>query len=334
MFERARIKLTIWYLLIIMLISVMFSLAIYRILTGELDNEVRHVATRYLQEFGPIPPGQRIIIESNAIEGAENRIKYSLIYINLVILGVAGIGGYILAGITLKPIKNMIEEQKRFITDASHELRTPLTSLKSEIEVYLRSKQHTIKESDVLLKSNLEEVNKLQYLSDSLIQLANPSQPQNTKALTKVSLKNVLEKAKIKYEMAAKQKNIIIQVSEKDYSILGNQDNLVQLFGIFIDNAIKYSPQKSIVRISMKKTDPFIQVSITDKGIGIAEKDISHIFDRFFRADISRTKQNVSGYGLGLSIAKDIVKSIDGEIAVKSNPGKGTTFTINLPVSG
>lgn len=203
MFHRARLKLTLWYLLIIMLISIMFSLTIYRLLTNELDREFHRISQRYEQTYGAPPPP---LPEPGTLQAAEDRIRNSLIYVNLIILGVAGLGGYILAGLTLKPIQEMLDDQNRFIADASHELRTPLTSLKSEIEVYLRGKNHTIKESNELLQSNLEEVNKLQNLSDNLIELSHQQKVDNVDLFAKVSLLEALQNAKKKIRKSSKAK--------------------------------------------------------------------------------------------------------------------------------
>ena len=131
MFQSARLKLTAWYLLIIMLVSIAFSVAIYRVLIAEFARVERmQRSRRTLQVPSEL---RRPVIDPEVLKESENRLRATLILINLIILGAAGGSGYFLAGRTLRPIKDMVEEQSRFITDASHELRTPLTSLKSEV---------------------------------------------------------------------------------------------------------------------------------------------------------------------------------------------------------
>lgn len=328
MFHKARLKLTLWYLCIIMLISVMFSITIYRLISNELEREFYRISDRYEREYQLQP--STLDPETAVLQDSEDRVRNSLIYVNLIILGVAGIGGYLLAGITLRPIKTMIDEQNRFITDASHELRTPLTSLKSEIEVYLRGENKTEKESTALLKSNLEEVNKLQYLSDYLIQLAQYSYAKKG-TTEKNSLKVILQNAQNKLEKAALQKHITIKLPKNNYYILANKEELTQLFTILIDNAIKYSYEKNTIIISTHKEAHMLSIDVIDTGIGIEKEAIPHIFDRFYRADSSRTKQNIPGYGLGLSIAKNIVQDHHGTITVQSEINKGSTFTVKLP---
>src|SRR3989344_8850426 len=163
MFKKARLKLTAWYLLIIMLISLAFSIAIDHLLTLELTRVERVQRLRQERRIPRIPA-----IDPEVIEETKNRLRINLILINLGILGAAGVAAYFLAGRTLKTIKNMVDEQNRFITDSSHELRTPITSLKTEMEVNLRDKKLN-KDTRKILESNLEEVNSLQSLSDNLI---------------------------------------------------------------------------------------------------------------------------------------------------------------------
>lgn len=333
MFIATRIRLTIWYLLIIMLISSMFSVAIYRILTNELERGFHRISERYTQAYRSLQPIQLQELEPSYLQASESRILWVLIDINSIIFVVSAIGGYILAGVTLKPIRSMMEEQNRFITDASHELRTPITALKSEIEVYIRGKKHTVKSADDILKSNLEEVNNLQILSDSLIELAQQKKPQKQNSFTPVSLSIVVQNAVKKIQKAAKQKNIAIETKMNTYTVQGNEERLIQLFTLLLDNAVKYSFEKTTIKISAHQTDGSITIAIQDEGIGIEAKDIPHIFDRFYRADISRTKQEIPGYGLGLSIAKKIVTEHSGSIAVQSELHKGTTFTIAIPMT-
>ncbi len=328
MFRSARIKLTAWYLLIIMLVSVSFSAAIFRVLTTELDRIVQVERLELEHRFPQFP----ILLNPDLLAETKQRLLFRLVVINLLILAGSAWAGYLLAGRTLNPIKDMVDEQNRFITDASHELRTPLTSLKSEIEVNLRDKNLSLDQAKNLLKSNLEEVNSLQVLSDGLIRLTQYQKGHSNLSIDDVSLADVSREAVRKVTNAAKEKKITIVNDIPSAHIQGNQTALIELLVIFLDNAIKYSPKQSPVRLSSKKSDGRIRIVIADGGIGIAEKDVPHLFDRFYRADKSRTKTDVSGYGLGLSIAKQIVDQHNGSIRVTSKFNKGTTFTIELPL--
>lgn len=343
MFHSARLKLTSWYLLIIMLISISFSMAIFRVLSAELERVQRF--QRFRVEYRlperlhiQMPPALREelsrpnLAEPDIFAETKNRIKIILTAINLVILFISAGLGYLLAGRTLKPIQEMVSEQSRFITDASHELRTPLTSLRSEIEVSLRDDKLTFPEARKLLVSNLEEVNNLQVLTDGLIKLTQYQKGENGFSLSIVTLDTIVNEAVRKVANIAKQKQISVLNKAGKFTIEGNKQALTEMLVIFLDNAIKYSHAKAKVCLASEKIDGHIIFSIADNGIGIHAEDIPYLFDRFYRADKSRTKTETSGYGLGLSIAKQIIDRHKGSVKVKSTVGKGTTFSIKLPI--
>lgn len=336
MFQSARIKLTAWYLVIIMTISLLFSFAIYSSINYEFQRfqkmEIKIQQDLDGDMFLP-PPSQNHYYrighpDKSIIESSKRRLLLNLGLINLAILFVSGAAGYFLAGRTLRPIQKMVDEQKRFITDASHELRTPLTSLRSEIEVGLRNKKLTMENAKRLLKSNLEEVVNLQTLSDNLLELAQNGRLIDRKAFQSVSLQTVIKSAIKRVEPLAKSKNITLNERVGNHSILGIPERITEVFVILLDNAIKYSANNREVIISTKAVDKYITVEVKDQGVGIAAGDLPHIFERFFRVTKSRSKNTVSGYGLGLSIAKKIVEAHGGEIGATSKLGKGTTFKL------
>ena len=341
MFHSARIKLTAWYLLIIMLISLSFSVAIYKVLTAELDR-VESIQ-RLRLENGPferpqiLPPDIRdetfrqFRLDPQLINETKDRLFVILTFINLAILGSSTVAGYFLAGRTLKPIKEMVDDQNHFVTDASHELRTPLTSLKSEIEVNLRDKNLNLSQAKKLLTSNLEEVNNLQALSDGLIKLTQYQKGYKNLNVGEVSLASVVSDAVKKVINLAKNKKLSIINEVGDYKFSANRESLAELFVILLDNAVKYSPSKTKVTLTSQKTDGYLEVKIADQGYGIGKEDLPHLFDRFQRAEKSRSKAKASGYGLGLAIAKRIVDSHHGTIKVRSELNKGSVFTVQLP---
>lgn len=175
MFINARIKLTAWYLLIIMAVSLSLSAIIYRIQLSEIQRVEFAFRTRLGQRLEAnrgLGPMASLISDPEVLEEAKNRITISLVFLNAGIFVVSGGLGYFLAGRTLRPIQEMLDEQSRFVSDASHELKTPITSLKSAFEVYLRNSKPTLPKSKILIRESLEETNKLQALTESLLQLA------------------------------------------------------------------------------------------------------------------------------------------------------------------
>lgn len=342
MFHSARLKLTAWYLLIIMTVSILFSGIIYQVLTLEINRFDRMHRLRIQEQLEegidmPPPPGpQRIrtmIEDPELVEETKQRVLFSLLVLNGSILAISGVLGYILAGRTLKPIQEMTDEQKRFISDASHEIKTPLTSLKTAFEVFLRSKKKNIKEAEEIIEDSIAEVDKLQSLSDALLKLSNFEKPNPSVMNDTFSIDTVIKKAVKKANYLAKTKQITIKQDIKPFTMKGNQDSIVDLLVIILDNAIKYSPEKSTIEVRTNSSTTTGNIEIKDPGIGIDEKDLKHIFERFYRSDSARTKSNGNGYGLGLSIAKKIVELHKGHISASSKTGKGTAITIQFPLT-
>lgn len=257
----------------------------------------------------------------------------TLAAINGIILLIAGGLGYFLAGKTLQPIKTMLDEQNRFIGDASHELRTPLTALKTTTEVALRNKNLSLADTKKILAENVTEINQLQTLSDNLLQLTQYQNNGSSTHFKYFSLADIVQLAIKRTTPLADKKRIKIRNQTSNPQLFGNPISLTDALVIFLDNAIKYSPNLSVVTISSARQKDELFLSIKDQGIGIDQKDLPHIFDRFYRADSARAKANFGGYGLGLSIAKAVIDLHRGAISVTSKKNKGTTFTIKLPVA-
>ncbi|MDD3887712.1 MAG: HAMP domain-containing sensor histidine kinase [Patescibacteria group bacterium] len=333
-FKSAYLKLTAFYVLIVMIISVFFSLVLYRISSNELNQSLRQ-QMRNLQELQFFEGSMNYIsdfelMRLQQLAQANHNLKYYLIYFNSVIFVVSFGLGYFLAKRTLKPIRQMMESQNRFTADASHELRTPLTAMKSEIEVNLRDQNLNLENAKKLLRSNLEEVEKLENLSSSLLKLANYENNKNL-AMENVALEDIIAESYLRVERQAKEKQITFENDLKNIKINGNRDSLIQLFKILLDNAIKYSKPNSKIFILMDKIGNDAVIKVRDQGMGIEEEDLKHIFDRFYRTDLSRSKNKNNGYGLGLSIAMQIVKMHKGKINVESQINQGSEFTVILP---
>lgn len=331
MFKSAYLKLTIYYVAIIMLLSISFSVIIYKIATLELNQGLNRQSRIFRELPGnnfPKPPNidfENIQLEQ--LKESQNNLKNQLVYLNIIILLLFSAISYFLAKRTLRPVAEMVESQNRFTADASHELKTPLAAMRTEIEVGLRDKKFDFNNAKKLLNSNLEEITKLELLSNTLLNLAR-YQEQVKLDFYEISLEEIIIEAFEKVESKAQAKEIIFKNKLDNVVIHGNRQSLVELFVILIDNAIKYSPKKSIININISKEKNKVKVSIKDYGIGIKSSDLPYIFNRFYRADQSRNKEKVDGYGLGLSIAKEIVELHNGEIKVASSIGKGSEFGV------
>ena len=226
----------------------------------------------------------------------------------------------------LENVRSLTETQKRFTQDVSHEIRSPLTSLRGNIEVALRKKR-TPEEYEDVLKSSLFDVIRLIRITDDLLFLARADN-------------NIIELRKNWFDLNHLLRAIIGRFDHEGISIhedyregieyYGDINLLEQAFSNIIQNSIKYTPSGGSVTVSTDEDDNSIRVKITDTGIGIPEKDLPHIFDRFYRVDKERSRK-FGGTGLGLSIAKWIIDNHGGTISVESKINNGTVFTISLP---
>jgi len=335
-FKLAYFKLTVFYVLIIMAVSITFSLSLYKISSDELGQGLGR-QSRVIKELPKnnfidafLPDFEEIRREQ--LKESNQRLQTNLVYFNLLILFLSSLLGYFWAKKTIQPIEEMVLAQNRFTADASHELRTPLTAMRSEIEVFLRDQNQSLSEGKKLLSSNLEEIEKLEALSGALLKLAKYQEDVKSD-FKRTSLIKIITKAFEKVESLAEKKLIDFENRFSEVEVVGDQISLIELFVILLENAIKYSSEKKTISISVESDSHYAIVKIKDQGSGIKASDLPHIFDRFYRADHSRTKNEDSGYGLGLAIAKNIVDLHQGIIGAKSEQGLGSEFTVKLPIS-
>ncbi|HMI09637.1 MAG TPA: ATP-binding protein [Candidatus Saccharimonadales bacterium] len=325
MFQSATVKLTAWYLAILVAISLLFSIVIYSTASSEIVTRLGYFKQDPRIMLN-IPANRFDSLRDIQVNEARNNLIISLIITNLCIWIAGGVGSYYLARRTLTPIEEAHEAQSRFTSDASHELRTPLASMKTEIEVALRDPALTKGEMREQLASNLEEVNKLTKLSQTLLQLSQLDHKNIPKEKVKLSptVKSVIEK----FDKTGER---IGFADAKAHNVLANQSSIEELLTILLDNALKYSPSDSQVKVSLMKQKQMSGFEISNEGQGISAEVLPHIFDRFYRADSSRTNGDKKGYGLGLALAKKIVELHSGELTVSSAEGKVTTFRVLLP---
>lgn len=331
MFASATLKLTVSYLSILIVICLVFSFIIFELSTAEISKRLERLQIRVEGSSQVVTlPGPVTLNEVRLNQTAEARtnIFFGLLYMNLAVIGLGGVGSYLLAKRTLRPIALAHEAQSRFTADASHELRTPLAIMKSEIQVTLRDKKISNKEYKDVLESTLEEVDKLTNLSESLLALSRfDDSAINLKEAVPVadSVTRAIKTLGIPAE------RLSLTLNSKT-SIQGNVAMIVDIWRILLDNAVKYSPEASLISVEAVSNGRMCTVTVQNAGKGIANADIKHIFDRFYRGEKSRssTPGMPQGYGLGLSLAKNIVDLHKGTIAVESKPGS-TKFTVVLP---
>jgi len=240
-------------------------------------------------------------------------------------------------------------QMKQFSSDASHELKTPLTILKGEVEVMLR-KERTSKEYEQTLRSNLEEINRMSQIVEDLLNLSKADTGEIRLNKEDVNLTEILNEVVVQMERLAKTKKLHLSATNhhQDIHIFGDALRLRELFINLIENGIKYTEEGGSIHIILQKEYPppvtgqpdwverekgqFVKIIVSDTGIGIAKEDQERIFNRFFRVDKARSREQ-GGSGLGLSICKWIVEAHQGEIGVESELAKGSSFIVRLPLS-
>lgn len=317
-FDKATLKLTAIYTGIIMVISICFSLVIGAIAMGEVRRPFRvptsFIELRMSDDFNKA--------YEDRIDKVEAKVWFSLILINLNVLIIAVVTSYLFARWTLKPIEKAMDDETRFVSDASHELRTPLATMRMENEILLRDKEAKKEDYKEQVKSNLEEIDKLRALTDTLLKLSSSAKTERSEVAVGEATVNAIERI----SHAAEAKNIAIDDKMHDFKVTANGDALSEIIYIYLDNAVKYAPKDSTIEISSDNKKK--SITVRDQGSGIAEKDLANIFNRFYRADESR---NSEGFGLGLSLAKRLADQMGAEVSASNNPnGKGAAFTVSF----
>ncbi len=226
----------------------------------------------------------------------------------------------------LSRLEEGFSRERQFTSDASHELRTPLAAMQAILSV-TRGKQRSPEEYETAMDDLLEETGRLRALTDDLLYIARgDSRP--IAPYEKVDLSNLLTDVSESLRPLAESKGLLLKQNiQGGLYLLGNSDALIRAFVNLLDNAIKYTDHGEIVVDAQKNENNVIEIAISDTGRGIDQVHLVHIFDRFYRADESRTTQ---GFGLGLSIVQEIVKAHNGTIAVSSQIRMGTTFHIHF----
>lgn len=243
----------------------------------------------------------------------------------------AQIRGAVLVLQDLSEMRQQEQLQKEFVANVSHELRTPITAVRVTAEALLAGAKDDPKLLDRFLSTLVKESERLSLLIDDLLEIATREAGRIHAHKNQVSVKEVVDRILIVCgpEAARNDIEVIVDVPE-DTTAYADERQLEQVIGNLVDNAIKYTPEGGSVHISGSEDEASTIVAVSDTGIGIPKGDVTRIFERFYRVDKARSRQ-LGGTGLGLAIVKDIVEGHRGNIAVQSQLGKGSTFTIVLP---
>lgn len=320
MFSSARIRLTIWYLGILAVIIGLLSFVLYRILVNLHRAELRAIspATR-----GPIA---RLFAEHQPTMALE------IVVADAVLLLLAGVGAYLLAGRTLRPINLALVRQQQFAAAASHELRTPLTALQGTIEVALLRRREP-EEYERVLRDSLTDLTLMSLLIKDLLTMARAQHDADAMAVMELDLCTLAHQvaATLQPQAEAKQQSLHVDLAGP-LPVLGDSLKLRQVLLNLLDNAVHYTPPGGTVRLTGTHSHNQVQVEVRDTGEGIDVAHIRHVFEPFYQVDPDRGDSH-GRVGMGLAIADWIVKAHGGTLSVKSQPGIGSVFTLTLPLA-
>ena len=279
-----------------------------------------------------LPTGYRITsIDVTLQQSVLNRLIITFAIVTFVMLLIILVISWFLTERSIKPVKEAFEKQKQFISDASHELKTPLAVIRTNVDVLLDG---SLTDDKKWLSYIKEEVERMGRLTNDLLYLTQMDGAEDLQMMKSTfNLSERLEHLLLGLEVMAFEKKISLDAQiEPALNCFGNPEQLSQVGMILLDNAIKYTPENGHIKVSLIKTPHHLLFSVSNSGAGITSEDLPFIFDRFFRADRSRTRENGS-YGLGLAIAHAIVSHHGGKITCESTPGEWTTFTVKLKIT-
>lgn len=322
-------------------------LGLDRIIFNKKDlNHIRqlHVQNSYGQD-----EIYRVILTEMNIESVSTNIKYAAVLINtsqleqisqnheqLIVVVMASfwilslLASLYLARVSVKPLLESIQKQQSFVENASHELRTPLAVLQNRLETLFRKPEATIMESSESIASSLEEVRNMRLLTTNLLNLAR--RDDGIKPELGEVEPDFFNTTFTNYEMIASENNRVFHFENRIHrTIITDKLLLKQLMTILFDNAVKYTEEEGDIHFVIATTERNLYLSVADDGIGISAADKKKIFDRFYRVDKARTRQK-GGFGLGLSLAKQIVDALKGTISVKDNKPHGTIFEVKIAI--
>jgi signal transduction histidine kinase len=312
--DKAVLKFSAIFTLILMVLSVGYSVTVYTATDSEMSRER---APRVM-----VWQGNKVDVEVLFRERADivrQNLLIELVILNGIVLLAGAFGSYFLARWALSPVEKSMEQQAQFVSDASHELKTPLAVIVTENEVTLRDLKAGKDDYKKQIESNLEEGEKLRALTERLLKLSQDERLE----LAEVDLGRLVEGVCERAAKSAGIKKIIIDNKVVKRKVKTNAEALSEIVYILLENAVKYSPAQSVVTMDYKKG----KLLVSDQGPGILEKDLPRIFDRFYRAEKSRTS---TGYGLGLSLAQKLAEQLNLKIEAKNHKPHGATFAIVL----
>ena len=271
-------------------------------------------------------------LQQQVADADRRQLLMALAIVDSGTLAISVLLGWFLAGRTLTPIREAMDRQKQFITDAAHELSTPLSVMKAGLETIEAGGKQAVKDYRNLNKDLLQETNRLADLTSDLLFLSSSDSSTPAAVNGVVDISAVCASGAELLNSYAGQNSVhLTSTIQPGLQIAGDESQIKRLVLNLLKNAVDYNTKGGLAHLSLKTSDNEIILKITDTGIGMNEKDLPLVFDRFFKADSARERSR-SGNGLGLSIVKEIVALHNGQIKIESSLGEGTSVVAVFPL--
>ena len=271
-----------------------------------------------------------IMTNISQLEQTSEEHESQIAFVMICFWGISLFASLFLARLSVKPLLESMQKQKAFVENASHELRTPLAVLQNRLETLFRKPEATIMESSESIASSLDEVRNMKLLTTNLLNIAR--RDDGLKPEIEEIEPSFFDQTFSNFEIIAEENGKFFQGDNQvDKVICSDKTLLKQLMTILYDNALKYTDEDGEIQFEVQLKDKNLLLRALDNGPGVRDEDKKRIFDRFYRVDKARTRQK-GGFGLGLSLAKQIVEAFKGTIQVKDNKPKGTIFEVKLSI--
>src|SRR5215203_1954511 len=293
------------------------------------QGRVRVVSMPMREESGEVVG---VIQYARSLKGVQQTIgRLVLLPLALGGLGAALFGGLYMAGRAMRPARESFEKQRAFVADASHELKTPLTLIRADAEMVLY-RGHLSQEDRKLVDHALAETERMGAIRSDLLLVARLDAGEAELATKPFDLVSVLSEEAERFGVRAAAKEIRLEVLVPgELPVRGDPKRTGQILALLLENAVRFAPPGGSIAVSGRLQDRWMEASVTDTGPGISTEHLPRVFDRFYRAETSRTRGKGAGTGLGLAIARDLARAQDGDLVAESAKDGGATFRLRLP---
>lgn len=235
-----------------------------------------------------------------------------------------------LSAVAARPMEEAMQREKQFVADASHDLKTPLSVILANNSILMENPENKVGDLRRWLDSTQEAAKRMQKLIAEMLTLADVERQDVPLVCEEVDLANIAMKADLELESVAFEKNVTLEDDLPDRCMMtGNADYLLRIVMSLLENALKYEPSGGRVSIHLTQSKKKTVLSVCNRGSRIADEDLPHVFDRFYRSDKSRTN-SAGSFGLGLAITKEMVERLGGTISVTSSQEEGTIFSVTF----